>query len=65
MSLDGQNQNRGPGLLAIEVVLTPIALLVTVIRIGVRKINYQTGWDDAAIGAAMVRSYLFITLSTH
>ena len=48
------DESRGTGLLCIEVVMTPLALLLTVIRVGVRQVNHQFGWDDASISIAMV-----------
>lgn len=45
---------RGTGLYIEETILTFLALLTTIVRVGVRLVNHQGGWDDATISAAMV-----------
>lgn len=50
----GDNPTRGTGLLAEEVILTTLALATTIVRVGIRLVNRQAGWDDATISTAMV-----------
>lgn len=51
------NPTRGTGLLIEEIILTTIALCTTMLRVGIRLVKRQGGWDDATISTAMVGEY--------
>lgn len=61
----GDNPTRGTGLLVEEIILTTLALATTLVRVGIRLINRQAGWDDATISTAMVRRKKQIQCSRH
>ena len=46
----------------LEIVLITLATTSTFVRVGVRAINHQLGWDDAAIGIAIVSAQIMPSL---
>ena len=42
----------------LEIILITLATATTFVRVGVRVINHQLGWDDAAIGIAIVSAQI-------
>lgn len=48
------NVDLGPFFIILTSILTAISLLLTCLRLWVRRVNYHLGWDDYTIGVTMI-----------